>query len=463
MAVAENLITGLTGIRDRARASRKAVLRWRLFEMLALGDVAAVFGGMVAASQFRLHDAWSEQTVKILFVLIPIFFGISLNSRAYGVAVLQNWRLGVGRALSALAMTAFIVIGIGFALKVSSEYSRLAITVGFGISSALLVIFRYLVKRAVTWLTADSLYEEVVLCDGVIARTRPGTKIIHAEALGLKPILTSAQMLDRIGKALRTADRVIVMCEPERRRAWTLVLKGLGINIEVLIPEVEQLGLLSTSYYGDQLTALVARGPLGARDEIVKRLFDLGALFLVLPIFLLMTAAAAFAIKLEDGGPVFFIQNRIGRGNRQFRLYKFRSMRVTQNDADGNISTRRDDDRITRVGRVLRKTSIDELPQLFNVLKGDMSIVGPRPHALGSTAGNALFWEVDERYWLRHAAKPGLTGLAQVRGFRGATSTAADLTNRVQADLEYLSGWTLKRDLQILVATMKVILHPNAF
>ncbi|WP_162875471.1 exopolysaccharide biosynthesis polyprenyl glycosylphosphotransferase [Sphingomonas crusticola] len=461
--MADNLIARLSGIRDRARTSRKSVLRWRLFEMLAAGDVIAVFGGMAVASAFRLHDVWSEQTVKILLVLIPVFVGLSLNNRAYGIAVLENWRLGVRRSLSSLVMTGFIVVGIGFALKVSSEYSRLAIGVGFGISAALLVLFRYLVKHAVTWLTADGLYEEVVLCDNVAAIARPGTKILHADALGLKPILTSPQMLDRIGKALRSADRVVVVCEPGRRRAWTLALKGLGTNIEVLIPEVEQLGLLSTSYYGDQLTAVVAQGPLGAGDEIVKRCFDLAALFLVSPIFLLVTAAAALAIKLEDGGPIFFVQSRIGRGNRQFRMYKFRSMRVAEHDAQGHQSTRRDDDRVTRVGRLLRKTSIDELPQLFNVLKGDMSIVGPRPHAVGSTAGDALFWEVDERYWLRHAAKPGLTGLAQVRGFRGATSTAADLTNRIQADLEYLSGWTLTRDLRILLATVRVILHPNAF
>lgn len=459
----DNIASGFTSLRARARQSRKSVLRWRLFEMLALGDVIAVLGGMAVASQFRLHDAWSEQTVKMLLVLLPFFLGLSLNNRAYGVTVLQDWRIGVRRSLYALVMTGFIVVGIGFALKVSSEYSRLAIIVGFAISAVLLILFRYFVKHAVTWLTADHLHEEVVLCDGVTGSPLPGAKVLHADALGLQPILTSAQMLDRIGKALRTADRVIVMCEPERRQAWTRVLKGLGVNIEVLIPEVEQLGLLATSSYGQQLTALVARGPLGARDEIVKRSFDLLVLFLILPVLVLTTGIVAIAIKLDDGGPIFFVQNRIGLGNRQFRMYKFRSMRVAQNDAEGHRSTCRGDDRVTRVGRFLRKTSADELPQLFNVLIGDMSIVGPRPHAIGSTAGDALFWEVDERYWLRHAAKPGLTGLAQVRGFRGATSTAADLTNRVQADLEYLTGWTLKRDLRILIGTLKVILHPNAY
>jgi polysaccharide biosynthesis protein PslA len=138
-------------------------------------------------------------------------------------------------------------------------------------------------------------------------------------------------------------------------------------------------------------------------------------------------------------------------------------MRAERADAAGNQSTRRDDDRITRVGRFIRATSIDELPQLFNVLRGEMSLVGPRPHALGSTAGDQLFWEVDQRYWHRHASKPGLTGLAQIRGYRGATPMRDDLTNRLAADLEYINGWTIWRDISILITTLKVIVHRNAY
>jgi lipopolysaccharide/colanic/teichoic acid biosynthesis glycosyltransferase len=138
-------------------------------------------------------------------------------------------------------------------------------------------------------------------------------------------------------------------------------------------------------------------------------------------------------------------------------------MRVAQLDRDGVRSTCRDDDRVTRIGRFLRSSSLDELPQFFNVLRGDMSLVGPRPHALGSLAGTALFWEVDQRYWHRHAAKPGLTGLAQVRGFRGSTALSSDLTNRLQADLEYVANWSLRHDLRIILATFGVLVHRNAF
>jgi lipopolysaccharide/colanic/teichoic acid biosynthesis glycosyltransferase len=146
-----------------------------------------------------------------------------------------------------------------------------------------------------------------------------------------------------------------------------------------------------------------------------------------------------------------------------FGIYKLRTMKVERTDSDGNRSASRDDDRITRVGRFLRSTSIDELPQLFNVLKGDMSLVGPRPHAIGSLAGDKLFWEVDQRYWQRHSLRPGLTGLAQVRGFRGATDHEEDLTSRLQADLEYIAGWTIWRDLRILLQTSFVVVHDRAF
>ena len=176
-----------------------------------------------------------------------------------------------------------------------------------------------------------------------------------------------------------------------------------------------------------------------------------------------LMAMVAIAIKLDSRGPVLFRQDRIGEGNRLFKIMKFRSMHVERSDLAGATSASRSDSRVTRVGRIIRKTSIDELPQLFNVLLGQMSIVGPRPHALGSTADAKLFWQISEYYWCRHALKPGITGLAQIRGYRGATEKTADLENRLAADLEYLRNWSLMRELFIVLRTFKVIAHTNAF
>jgi lipopolysaccharide/colanic/teichoic acid biosynthesis glycosyltransferase len=231
----------------------------------------------------------------------------------------------------------------------------------------------------------------------------------------------------------------------------------------VVDPVVVDLGAQGARMVEGAGLLRVSVGPLGLRARTSKRLFDLAfaamAVLALSPLF----AAVAVAILIEVGRPVLFVQRRVGRGNRFFKMFKFRSMRVVQTDQVGARSAARDDDRVTRVGRFIRRTSIDEIPQLLNVLAGDMSIVGPRPHATGSTAADKLFWEVDARYWMRHACKPGLTGLAQVRGHRGATHAESDLIDRLGADLEYLGSWSLKRDIGIILRTATVLFHRNAY
>ena len=198
-------------------------------------------------------------------------------------------------------------------------------------------------------------------------------------------------------------------------------------------------------------------------DRLIKRLFDVivaGAAAIILSPILVV---AALAVKLTSPGPVIFRQPRIGKDGRSFQIYKFRSMRAEASDSRAETLTARDDNRVTRVGAFLRKSSIDELPQLFNVLNGDMSIVGPRPHAAAAKAGDTLYWEVDARYWARHCIKPGMTGLAQVRGHRGSTDHHQDLIDRLQSDLEYVTAWSVWRDLRIIVATLGVLFHHKAY
>jgi lipopolysaccharide/colanic/teichoic acid biosynthesis glycosyltransferase len=262
---------------------------------------------------------------------------------------------------------------------------------------------------------------------------------------------------------LRGADRVVIACRREAARNWAMMLKGCNVQGEILAQEYDALGALGVGRLSGRTTLIVSLGPLNLWQRALKRAFDLAltipTVIAVLPVLIL----TAVAIKLDTPGPILFRQKRLGRGNELFEIYKFRSMREEDTDPEGHRSAHRDDERLTRVGRFIRKTSIDELPQLLNVLLGSMSIVGPRPHALGSLAGQELFWEVDERYWHRHALKPGITGLAQVRGLRGATHRRDDLTRRLQADLEYVAGWSLWRDIKILLSTIRVIIHPRAF
>nr|WP_234832037.1 sugar transferase [Sphingobium yanoikuyae] len=323
---------------------------------------------------------------------------------------------------------------------------------------------RSLMAYAVRRCFGNQLFAEILILDGIARPNDCGAAaVIDARQIGLRPEEDDPHKLHQLGVLLRDYDRAIILCPAARRASWAEILKGSNVQGEVVVPEVGETAPLAVGTWLDTSTLVVSRGPLNLADRARKRLLDIALtvplVIALLPLLLLV----AIAIKIDSTGPVFFRQQRIGRGNRLFRIYKFRSMRTDCGDALGSRSTGRSDDRVTRIGRFIRSTSIDELPQLFNVLLGEMSLVGPRPHALGSTADNAYFWQVDRQYWHRHALKPGITGLAQIRGFRGATETRGDILRRIEADLEYLHGWSLARDIGILLRTFNVLVHHKAF
>ena len=195
-----------------------------------------------------------------------------------------------------------------------------------------------------------------------------------------------------------------------------------------------------------------------------KRAMDIFISVLLLAVFAVAMLLIAIAIRLETPGPVLFRQRRIGLYNVGFEMWKFRTMHHRAPEGGRLMQSTRHDPRITRVGAFLRQTSLDELPQLFNVLRGQMSIVGPRPHAPGTCAGGKPFELVTPHYPARHRVRPGMTGLAQVRGWRGETDTEAKLLRRVEADLEYIERWSLGLDLVIIARTaVSVLAMRNAY
>jgi len=398
-------------------------------------------------------------------LLLPIFLTIALHNGTYSLGTLTDWKRGSGRMASAVLIAAVLMTFIAYFVKISDSFSRVVFMGGTVSSLVLLTLSRLTLTRWITSHWGPSPLNLLVIDAGGPAIAIPHAYRIEAAEHGLRPVLDDPHMLDRLAQYLRNMDQVVVNCPTDDRAAWAMVLKGSGVHGEVTSGVVREIGALGVIHRDDAgvSSILVSTGPLGIRARFSKRMFDIAvsgvALLLLSPVLL----GAAALIKLEDGGPVFFRQRRLGRGNRFFRIYKLRSMRDEQADADGSRSASKDDDRVTRIGSFLRKTSMDELPQLINVLKGDMSIVGPRPHALGSQAGNKLFWQVDRRYWQRHCLRPGITGLAQVRGFRGATEKESDLTGRLHADLEYLAGWNIWRDIRIILATARVVVHDRAF
>ena len=425
---------------------------------LAMCGIGFLLVGLSYFSSFSI-----EFTLNHIAIFMTIFTVFAVYSGAYSMSALTS----VGYAARTISMAAIassaILIFVTFYTKASADISRVLVTFGTIMTILLLTADRLFLHRFVIPKFLPGIDGAVVIHDGgpVIKTDSASTLEIDAKDLGVSP--DDPTSLDRLGSSIHGVDRVIVSCTMEKRAGWASILRAAGVNGEVVSGSLTELRPIGLKHIGGLVSLQVSSRPLGLRARFAKRLMDVGfaglALVLLSPVFL----AVAIAIKLEDGGPVFFRQRRVGRTNRFIEVLKFRSMAVEKLDNDGSVSASKDDHRITRVGRFIRKTSLDELPQLINVLRGDMSLVGPRPHALGSTAGERLFWEIEAEYWQRHSLRPGLTGLAQIRGLRGATENEDQLSSRLSADLEYIANWSVWGDLWIMLMTVKVLVHDRAF
>jgi undecaprenyl-phosphate galactose phosphotransferase/putative colanic acid biosynthesis UDP-glucose lipid carrier transferase len=238
-------------------------------------------------------------------------------------------------------------------------------------------------------------------------------------------------------------------------------IKMLPVSAK-LLPDTQIRTLTNYASSGHQriISLEIQRAPLSAAERVVKRAIDISIGLLALVFFIPVLALTALAIKFDGEGPILFLQNRKGFNGRQFVMFKFRTMTVQEN---GDVVTQasRNDPRVTRIGGLLRAASIDELPQLINVVRGEMSLIGPRPHAL---AHDNHFEKLLEDYAFRHHVKPGMTGWAQVNGLRGATPSVEQIARRVKMDLWYINNWSLWLDVQILIKTVfEVLRKRNAF
>jgi exopolysaccharide biosynthesis polyprenyl glycosylphosphotransferase len=439
--------------------------RLRAYLFMVLID-AALFNISFALAGLVWEGQWAEERAMIAVqAMLPVFFTLALYNYTYGIEALRNWVYASRQALTALVISAGLINFLGFYTKSNEDFSRAVVTLGLLMTAVLLVASRRLIHLFIMRQWGGLVTNRLVIDDGGSGFLFDGAEHISAAEYNLDPASHDPFMLDRLGKLLRHQDQVVVSCPRERREDWAFLLKCSGVYGEIVSEPAHSLGAVGVHRYEalDRTTLVVSTGPLGLRARILKRLFDLVVAGTGLIVLSPLLIVVALLIKLEDGGPVLFIQRRLGRGNQFFDMCKFRSMRQDKLDHDGNRSASREDDRVTRIGAFIRRTSIDELPQILNVLKGDMAIVGPRPHALGSQANNKYFWDIDRQYWQRHCLKPGLTGLAQVRGHRGATEQEKDLTDRLQSDLEYIAGWSLRRDIAIVLRTVRVLTHSNAF
>ncbi|MEM9625197.1 MAG: exopolysaccharide biosynthesis polyprenyl glycosylphosphotransferase [Pseudomonadota bacterium] len=258
-------------------------------------------------------------------------------------------------------------------------------------------------------------------------------------------------------------EEVVILPSLHDNRKWihdaVRSLEMFPVRVSLAIPRPA----LDSNQPGYVYAALIDQ-PLSAAEQAVKRMFDASISFLLLIFLAPLMLLTAALIKLESSGPIFFKQQRYGFGKKIIDVYKFRSMYHEMSDQMADRLTERDDPRVTRVGAFIRRFSIDELPQLINVLRGEMSMVGPRPNPLNAKAGGELYDRVVDNFYTRYRVLPGITGWAQINGLRGNTDTKEKLVRRVEYDLFYIRHWSFWLDLKIVLLTPLASLEgENAF
>jgi Undecaprenyl-phosphate glucose phosphotransferase len=407
----------------------------------------------------------------------------------YQVQAFRGYEKQYFRLASAWSVVFLIAITISFFAKVGDQYSRIWLGTFYVLGLVALVAFRRALFLLVRRWTREGRLDRRTVIVGADAK---GEELFKALAAQRDSDVRIVGMFDDRGterastlvagqQKLGTVDDLV---EFARRTRIDLVIFSLPISAENRILQMlKKLWVLPVdirlaahsnglrfrpraySYLGNVPVFDILDKPITDWDVVMKWLFDkiVGGLLLlaVSPIMLI----TAIAIKLDSRGPVLFRQKRYGFNNELIEVYKFRSMYVDRCDATASKLVEKNDPRVTRVGRFIRKTSIDELPQLFNVVfKGNLSLVGPRPHAIHAKAENRVYDEAVDGYFARHRVKPGITGWAQINGWRGETDTHEKIQRRVEHDLYYIENWSVLFDLYILARTPIALLRSeNAY
>lgn len=418
---------------------------------IAFGVLAEMLGCYDIDAQFSLRRAWQRvATSWITVALFLITLGFLLKSSD---SVSRGWAMGW---FAAGGITLLVVRSVSTLwvrrLKTRGTFNQRVAIFGAGIQG----------ERFANYVQAhDRLTISLI---GFFDDRRDGR--ISASAANV-PVLGNLSALismirdgrvDQVVVALPWAAEVRLQ-QVVSRLALTPVKIRLAPDLASFVFARRPLVML-----GEMPLMTLFDRPISGMDAAIKAAEDI-----ILPLIILfciwpLLLAIAVAIKLDSPGPVFFRQPREGFNNQTFRVYKFRSMYHDRAEFDAINQASRNDPRVTRVGRILRMTSLDELPQIFNVLQGDMSLVGPRPHAASTRAGGRLFSDVVSSYAARHKVKPGITGWAQVCGWRGETDTENKLIKRFEHDLYYIENWSLWLDFYILFRTVGSVLLPrNAF
>jgi len=471
-------------IRELRKAALHELLRPRFVENAVLtADITFIVTAGLFCSLGYNWIATGDIANARAFVGVGII--IAVNFAAI-MAARQNYRLKNLALFAKQARDTIItwsgVYGMlavaGFTMKISGDFSRGSAILFFAGGLATLLSWRFFVANLISQSLANGSFARkkiiIIAEQGEHVSSRP---LIELRRYGYHPVKTCEVSSEEIASlgitgSLRSklAD-VIQFARDERiediyllldwhhHRAIYGILDALAVlPISVhLVPDesVAQFLNYPITNIGGAWTAVLRRTPLSDTERAAKRCFDLSfataGLLTLLPLMLV----TALLVKLDSRGPVFFLQKRNGFNGQAFNIFKFRTMHVLE---DGPViqQAMRNDPRVTRLGRWLRRSSIDELPQLFNVVRGSMSLVGPRPHAISH---DTEYEKLIASYAFRHHVKPGLTGWAQVNGYRGETRQIEQMERRVEHDLWYINNWSLLLDLRIVLQTVVVVLR----
>jgi Undecaprenyl-phosphate glucose phosphotransferase len=448
------------------------VVRVADFILLSLVGAALYLGYVVPLSGFR----W-EYIASVLGVAATAVICFQAAD-IYEVQVFRGQIRQMTRMISSWALVFLLFIGISFFAKLGGEISRLWLAAYFSVGLAALVSSRLFIRSLIrSWAREGRLDRRTV----IVGADRSGEELVRAlkaqedsdiEVLGVFDDRNDDRALDTCAGSPKLG-KVDDIVEFARRTRVDLVLFALPISAETrILDALKKLWVLpvdirlsahtnklrfrprSYSYLGEVPTLDVFEAPITDWDLVMKWLFDrlIGGLILLLA--LPVMTLVALAIKLDSPGPVLFRQKRFGFNNERIDVFKFRSLYHHQADPLAAKVVTRNDPRVTRVGRFIRKTSLDELPQLFNVVfKGNLSLVGPRPHAVQGKLQNRMFDEAVDGYFARHRVKPGITGWAQINGWRGEIDNEEKIQKRVEFDLYYIENWSVLFDIYILMKT----------
>jgi Undecaprenyl-phosphate glucose phosphotransferase len=489
--VDQDLLREVAALRRPRRGGSGAISHEVLSQTVQVVDFLGVLLSAALAFAIYVFGVVGESARPGAYALVALAAGFAFvlglrKAGGYNAQHLSQLGWQLSRAAAVWAAVLAMLTMLAFVAKSADSYSR-----GWAVTWALLtasglMMSRFGLRAVVRHWAAQGRFTRTV---AVVGAGEAGEQLIaKLRAESDSEIVVVGVFDDRLSrvpayvagcKVLGTTDALvatarsglideIVIALPLRAegRIGEIIgkLRSLPVDLRLSIEQIGGFPMRGIGATGSARTIEILDRPLKHWSGIAKWLEDrlIGTLCLILCAPLM--ALIALAIRLDSPGPVLFVQDRFGFNNKTIRVFKFRTMHIDRADPSGAERTVRGDARVTRVGRILRNLSLDELPQLLNVLRGEMAMVGPRPHALGMKAGERLYHESVAEYFQRHRVRPGITGWAQVNGLRGEIDSLEKARRRVAFDLHYIDHWSLGLDLKILLLTLLVLFrNDNAY